>query len=89
MVRIALFGGLAAPRQGFHYIQHVDNEDDPRDLANYAMITISRGSVMEVDLGTSLPSRVPAFGWLPCRDTLLRLPGGLALGWTTEGSPAD
>ena len=45
MVRIALFGGLAAPRQGFHYIQHVDNEDDLKDMANFALNTITRGSV--------------------------------------------
>ena len=47
------------------------------------------GGLTEVDLGTSLPSRVPESMCPPSSATLLRLLGGKALGWTVEGSLMD
>ena len=47
------------------------------------------GGLMEVDLGTSLPSGVSESRCLPYSTTLLRLPGGQTLGWTAEGSSMD
>ena len=39
------------------------------------------GGLTEVNLGTSLPSRVPESRCLPYSTTLHELPGGQALGW--------
>ena len=47
------------------------------------------GGLTEVDLGTSLPSRVPESMCPPSSATLLKLLGGKALGWTVEGSLMD
>ena len=45
--------------------------------------------LMEVDLGTSLPSGVSESKFLPCSTTLQELAGGQALSWTAEGSSTD
>ena len=46
-------------------------------------------SLTEVDLSTSLLSRVPVSGWLPCLATRFRLLDEQVLGWTMEGSSMD
>ena len=60
-----------------------------RDASRFvSTLRCSRG-LTEVDLGTSLSSRVPESMCPPCSATLLRLLGGKALGWTVEGSLMD
>ena len=44
---------------------------------------------MEVHLGTSQPSSYLPTGYLLGQDCSARLPGGQALGWTSEGSSKD
>ena len=44
---------------------------------------------MEVHPGTSLPSSYLPTGYLLGQDHSARLPGGQALGWTSEGSSED
>ena len=43
----------------------------------------------EVHLGTSQPSTYLPIGYLLSQDYSARLPGGLALGWMSEGSSED
>ena len=44
---------------------------------------------MEVHPGTSQPSSYLPTGYLLVQDHSARLPGGQALGWTSEGSSED
>ena len=54
----------------------------------YAFSNVS-GFLTEVDLCTSLPSRIPAFGWLLCLVTRHQLPGMQEFGCIMEGSSTD
>ncbi|KAG2632455.1 hypothetical protein PVAP13_2NG096246, partial [Panicum virgatum] len=61
---IAPFCGLAAAGQGFHVIPGNEVEDDPREMANCALITITRGIVTARQLENEFKSQAgPTSTW--------------------------